>query len=68
MRALQLQLLNLNDLKAKELKKQNRMIAILQQEHFRLNEKVQNIENGPHAKQSLIVCKYIHKIHVQNHI
>lgn len=57
-RTLQLNLLNLNDLKTKGLKKQNHMIAILQQEYNCLSEKVYNLKYGPHAKQNINVCLY----------
>ncbi|XP_055906108.1 coiled-coil domain-containing protein 63 [Eupeodes corollae] len=65
LRALQLALRKLLDDKTKQLKKQNRMISVLQQEHNDLLVQINCLESGTHAKKNSIVEKKLISIQEQ---
>ncbi|XP_055856833.1 coiled-coil domain-containing protein 63 [Episyrphus balteatus] len=65
LRTLQLVLRKLLDDKAKQLKKQNRMISVLQQEHQDLLVQINCLESGSHARKKSIAEKKLVRIQEQ---
>lgn len=57
LRTLQLELRSHSDHKAKELRKQNHIISVLQQEHKQLIDDIHILEGGTHAKRNVNVRK-----------
>ncbi|XP_065360044.1 coiled-coil domain-containing protein 63 [Calliphora vicina] len=53
LRTLQLELRSLLDYKTKQLKKQNHIISVLQQEHKQLTNEINTLEGGTHAKKNV---------------
>ncbi|XP_023294596.2 coiled-coil domain-containing protein 63 [Lucilia cuprina] len=64
LRTLQLELRSLLDYKTKQLKKQNHIISVLQQEHKQLTNEITTLEGGTHAKKN--VSKEKKLIYLQN--
>lgn len=58
LRSIQLSLKSLNEEKNVELKKQQKTISVLQNEHEKLKEDIRVLEEGTHAKKKVDVSNF----------